>query len=156
MRDYNTGDILFKLNFSQTITSIGRADYRGHGAVDLVMCTANGEIKGYEKSKINLFAIKAVDQEQLMSLLTLRKNLLAQLHNYESNIRFNKDQRLADESADKSMATTLENMGVIPANTRLQIGIYTNLLEHNNVSVRILTCCSDFHVMWTYFSHTLK
>lgn len=134
MRDYNTGDVLFKLHFNQTITSIGQANYRGHGTIDLIMCTINGEIKGYEKSKINLFAIKSVDQEQLMSLLTLRKSLLAQLHNYDSNIKFNKEQRIADESADKSVAT-LDNIGVIPANTRLQIGIYTNLMEQHNVSL---------------------
>lgn len=133
MRDYHTGDVLFKLHFSQTITSIGQANYRGHGSIDLIMCTSNGEIKGYEKSKINLFAIKSVDQEQLQSLLTLRKSLLAQLHNYEINLKYNKEQRMADESADKT-AATLDNMGVIPANTRLQIGIYTNVVEKHNVS----------------------
>lgn len=143
MRDYLTGDVLFKFNFNQTITSIGQANYRGHGSIDLIMCTSNGEIKGYEKSKINLFAIKSVDQEQLMSLLTLRKSLLAQLHNYEINLKYNKEQRLADESADKTMSTTLENMGVIPANTRLQIGIYTNLTEEHNVSTIILSLCQD-------------
>lgn len=43
MRDFATGDILFKLNSNHAVTSIGQADYRGNGTNDLVMCTMIGE-----------------------------------------------------------------------------------------------------------------
>lgn len=128
MRDYNTGDVLFKINFHQPIISIGQADYRGNGTNDLILCTANGEVRGYEKSKINLFSMKPIDQEELSVLLTTKKNLLSEINHYESNVKFNKDKY-----SDDSQTIVPQDIAVIPANTRLQIAIYTNIENMENV-----------------------
>lgn len=84
-------------------------------------------VKGYEKSKVNLFSIKTADQEILTTLLNARKNLLAELSHYESNAKYNKEQ------LDDTTHNIPDDVGVIPANTRLQIGIYTNVADERNV-----------------------
>lgn len=130
MRDYETGDVLFKLHFHPAILSMGQADYRGNGSSDLILCTGAGEVRGYERSKINLISMRPIDQEQLVTLLSTKKSLLAEISHYESNIKFNKERMNDDGRALQLPA----NIGVIPANTRLQIAIYTNIENIENVS----------------------
>lgn len=48
-------------------------------------------VKGYEKSKVNLNAIKPVEQELLKSLMATKKNLLLELSHYLANAKLNKD-----------------------------------------------------------------
>ena len=43
VRDFMTGENLFKMNFNQMIISVTHADYRGIGSSDLILCTKNGE-----------------------------------------------------------------------------------------------------------------
>lgn len=130
MRDYSTGDVLFKLHFHQTKIALGQADYRGNGSNDLVLCTSNGEVRGYEKSKINLFSMKPMDQEMLTVLLSTKKNLLSEISHYESNVKYNKEKNY-----DEGIVQIPSNIGVIPANTRLQIAIYTNIEDEENVII---------------------
>lgn len=144
MRDYQTGDVLFKLHFAQAVLALGLADYRGNGSTDLVMCAANGEVRGYERSKINLFSAQPLEQEELAALLAKRKHLMAELSHYETNVRLNKERgdgvlpTYGNEDAQQralmmSAVGGGTEVGVIPANTRLQIAIYTNIEELNKV-----------------------
>lgn len=131
MRDFETGDVLFKLHFHPAILSMGQADYRGIGASDLILCTGAGEVRGYERSKINLISMRPIDQEQLVTLLSTKKRLMAEISHYDSNIKFNKE-RMNDDGQQPHQLPA--NIGVIPANTRLQIAIYTNIENLENAS----------------------
>lgn len=133
MRDYGTGDILYKLNLNHPIISVGQADYRGNGANDLILCTTTGEVRGYERSKINLNTMKCSDQDELLELLTLKKVLLAEISHYESNEKINHDKQ--NDYEGKFVAP--EGVGVIPSNTRLQIAIYNNIEGDDEVCEKL-------------------
>ncbi|XP_037037764.1 Bardet-Biedl syndrome 2 protein homolog [Bradysia coprophila] len=137
MRDYGTGDILYKLNLNHPIISVGQADYRGNGANDLILCTTTGEVRGYERSKINLNTMKCSDQEELLELLTQKKVLLAEISHYECNEKLNREKQ--NDYDDKFVAP--EGVGVIPSNTRLQIAIYNNIEGdvEPNIEIKIIT-----------------
>lgn len=142
MRDYLTGDVLHKLHFHQAVLALGLADYRGNGSIDLVMCAANGEVRGYERSKINLFSMQPAELEELTGLLARKKNLMAELGHYETNVRLNKEREgtvmyESDEALQQRMLLSAagSEVGVIPANTRLQIAMYTNIEELNKVFI---------------------
>lgn len=144
MRDYLTGDVLHKLHFHQAVLALGLADYRGNGSIDLVMCAANGEVRGYERSKINLFSMQPVELEELTALLARKKNLMAELSHYETNVRMNKERQGTSSGYDNEdgmsvMSTSAgSEVGVIPANTRLQIAMYTNIEEPNKVILNFI------------------
>lgn len=91
IRDIATGESLFKLSFNQMVISVLQADYRGRGVNDLVICTRNGDVKGYERSKINLQSIKKMDHSELNALMTTKKNLTLELQQYQSNAKINKE-----------------------------------------------------------------
>lgn len=104
---------MYKMNFSQVIMSVTHADYRGVGMNDLIICTKTGEgkkktiggiyevlnlidaisltVKGYEKSKVNLSAMKPIDQELIKDLMATKKNLLLELSHYTANAKLNKE-----------------------------------------------------------------
>lgn len=71
--------------------SVMQADYRGRGANDLVICTRNGDVKGYERSKINLLSIKQLDHSEMNALMTTKRNLMLELSQYQSNAKINKE-----------------------------------------------------------------
>lgn len=73
------------------VISVMQADYRGRGVNDLIICTRNGDVKGYERSKINLQSIKQLDHSELDALMTTRKNLLLEYAQYQSNAKINKE-----------------------------------------------------------------
>lgn len=136
MRDFSTGDVLFKLHHHPAIIACGQADYRGNGYMDLILCTATGEVRGYERSKINLFNMRSVDHEDLATLLSTKKNLLAEIGHYESNVKFNKDRMNAAMGEHRQLQQIIpEDCGVIAANTRLQIAIYTNIENMEKVTI---------------------
>lgn len=130
VRDIVTGESLFKLQLHQMVVSVGQADYRGRGSNDLIICLKNGDVKGYERSKINLQSIKRPDQDQLRELMTLKKNLELELSHYAANAKVNKE----NFESDNAKVIAQDGFGVIPANTRLQIAIATNTMDVNNVS----------------------
>lgn len=82
---------MFKLMMNQMVVSVTQADYRGRGANDLIICTKGGEVKGYERSKINLQSVKRLDQSELTTLMTTKQNLLLELSHYATNSKINKE-----------------------------------------------------------------
>lgn len=67
--------------------------------------------------------------------MTIKKNLLLELSQYAANIKINKDNL---ESEDTKFILE-DEVGVIPANTRLQIAIATNTVDPTNVSFDLRT-----------------
>lgn len=47
-------------------------------------------VKGYEKSKVNLYSALSNGQEQLIKLTKIKNNLITELQHYENNIKINK------------------------------------------------------------------
>lgn len=131
VRDPLSGDVLYKLHFANAVTGIVRADYRGIGKHDLICNTQNGEVCGYSTSKVNLAPVSNDEQEKIRALLSRKQVLQLELQHYESNAKFNREM-FRDE--DKSKITGFpEGVGIIPANTRLQIGISTNIEDTKSV-----------------------
>lgn len=95
-----------------------------------------------------------------MSELFARKQaLLLELKHYESNVKFN-EQFEKNKDENNSLPST---MGVIPANTRLQIALATNLGDEYNqvfiikivislktylymISFNTIAPCRSFHI----------
>ena len=140
VRDPLCGDVLMKLSLSHSVSGLLKADYRGIGKSDLICCGQDGEIQGYTTSKVNLAPITSVEQEQIKELLTTKQSLLLELQHYESNSKFNRDMLRDDERS--KLINFPEDIGVIPANTRLQIGISTNkdsASSNGNIEVTVCT-----------------
>lgn len=76
-------------------------------------------VRGYTTTKQLPSVVAGTNPEQdtVRELLQQRQALLLELKHYENNSKFNDDV---------STPRIDEEMGVIPANTRLQIGIATN------------------------------
>lgn len=62
-----------------------------------------------------------MDQESLRDLFSRKQALLLEMKHYESNTKFNEQYE-----RNREVPETSNSMGVIPANTRLQIGLATN------------------------------
>lgn len=62
-----------------------------------------------------------MDQESLRDLFSRKQALLLELKHYESNTKFNEHYE-----RNREVPETSNSMGIIPANTRLQIGLATN------------------------------
>lgn len=139
---------VFKSTFracSQACIALASADYRGCGRADLIVCSGGGEVRGYERSRINLLAAahrhpdQSAHQAELSRLMDQRKQLETELAHYETNNRLNKELRnsgdlpaAAAHSSHTAASTTAAGAvecSIIPANTRLQIAIYTSVDE---------------------------
>ncbi|GAB0088836.1 Bardet-Biedl syndrome 2 protein homolog [Sergentomyia squamirostris] len=140
IRDISTGSVLFKIYLSVGITKLLKSDYRGIGKIDLICCTVDGEVRGYTTSKINIAAINVMEQEQITELFNIKHALMLELQHYESNLKYN----MASKSQQmEEFSDTPSDIGVIPANTRLQIGIATDI-ENNKSSPSIeISICTN-------------
>lgn len=135
VRDPFSGDVLYKFYLSNGISGIVHADYRGIGKHDLICCAQDGEVCGYSTSKTNLAPITIDEQERIRELLSRKQLLQLELQHYDSNAKFNRDMFRDD---DKSKITGFpDGVGIIPANTRLQIGLSTNIEDTKSVNVII-------------------
>ncbi|XP_021700285.1 Bardet-Biedl syndrome 2 protein homolog isoform X2 [Aedes aegypti] len=134
VRDAQNGDVLFKMKLNDFVYGITCNDYRGIGVLDLVIITADGEIRGYTTPSVNLLNLHNVADEEMNNLLSQKQKLLLELKHYENNIKFNKD---IQANNDSHLAQSVpDNVGVIPSNTRLQIGISTSY-DSNDMNIDI-------------------
>ncbi|RMX50842.1 hypothetical protein pdam_00003138 [Pocillopora damicornis] len=119
-RSDRTGEVVFKDNFSAAIAGILEGDYRMDGKVELICCSAEGEVRGYlpasAEMKGNLMDVN-VEQDALRDLAQRKQNLLLELKNYEENAKVGK---VGGQEVDQSQ------MGVIPASTQLQTSLLVN------------------------------
>ncbi|XP_031619932.1 Bardet-Biedl syndrome 2 protein homolog [Contarinia nasturtii] len=139
IRDIATGESLFKLSLNQMVISVMQADYRGRGVNDLIICTRNGDVKGYERSKINLQSIKQMDHSELNSLMTTKKNLMLELSQYQSNTKINKEH---SENEDLRILAS-DEFGVIPASTRLQVALSTIASGDKRLHIELSVCTNN-------------
>ncbi|XP_055642669.1 Bardet-Biedl syndrome 2 protein homolog isoform X2 [Toxorhynchites rutilus septentrionalis] len=124
VRDSQNGDVLFKMKLNDVVCGIACNDYRGIGVLDIVIVTADGEIRGYTTPTVNLLNLHNLADEEMNNLLTQKQKLLLELKHYENNQKLNKEILATNDS--QAVNSIPENVGVIPSNTRLQIGISTS------------------------------
>ncbi|XP_062545338.1 Bardet-Biedl syndrome 2 protein homolog [Armigeres subalbatus] len=134
VRDAQNGDVLFKMKLNDFVCGITCNDYRGIGVLDLVVITADGEIRGYTTPSVNLLNLHNVADEEMNSLLSQKQKLLLELKHYENNIKFNKE--ILGNNDSQLVQSVPDNVGVIPSNTRLQIGISTSY-DSNDMNIDI-------------------
>uniref|UniRef100_A0A3Q3J768 BBSome complex member BBS2 n=1 Tax=Monopterus albus TaxID=43700 RepID=A0A3Q3J768_MONAL len=111
-RSDHTGEVIFKDNLSSSVAGVVEGDYRLDGQKQLICASIEGEVRGYlpasKDLKGNLMDSSA-EQNLIRELSQRRQNLLLELHNYEEHA--------------EGVSETNSRMGVIPANTQLQIAL---------------------------------
>jgi len=107
----------FKENLSTAIAGVVDADYRMDGKQQLVVCSMDGEVKGFipavAENKQPVIDLTA-QQDQLRDLTQRKQNLMLEIKNYDEN------NKVATE-INQGQATS--NTGSIPANTQLQTSL---------------------------------
>ncbi|XP_050082782.1 Bardet-Biedl syndrome 2 protein homolog [Anopheles aquasalis] len=139
VRDPRTGDVWFKMKMNEFVCGMACNDYRGIGMLDLVIVTADGEIRGYTTPTVNMLTLHNVADEEMSSLLTQKQKLLLELKHYENNIKYNKEI-LSGTNESNLVQSVPDNVGIIPSNTRLQIGISTSYGNNDmNIDITVST-----------------
>ncbi|XP_076033729.1 BBSome complex member BBS2-like [Oratosquilla oratoria] len=125
-RNDRSGEVVFKDNFQNTVAGIVQGDYRMDGRNQLICCSTDGEVRGYQSSSPETrFSVMDVniEQETIRELSQRRHNLLMELKNYEENQRFSAAR---DVPVGKPSSVS-DQVGIIPANTQLQTGLAINM-----------------------------
>ncbi|XP_026470684.1 Bardet-Biedl syndrome 2 protein homolog [Ctenocephalides felis] len=138
VRDTFTGDVLFKVNLSQSVAAVLRGDYRNVGKDDLIACSIEGEICGYVTQTAVSESALIRKQEVIKELMSRKQTLQLELKHYHANERANQDR---EKTRDHAKLRTGEN-SLIPANTRLQIGVATNL-DSKKPHVELSICTNN-------------
>jgi Bardet-Biedl syndrome 2 protein len=138
-RNIENGEVLFRDNLIHSIAGILSADYNLDGIEELIVCTVEGEIRGYiaaTPQERQTIIDANFEQETIRDLMKRKQNLALELRNYEENMRI---QQIADPFIAKGKPT-LENdqFGAIPANTQLKSAL---IISQNDKLVNI----SDFN-----------
>ncbi|XP_046405847.1 Bardet-Biedl syndrome 2 protein-like isoform X2 [Ischnura elegans] len=120
-RNSRSGDIVFTEHMNDGVAGIAKADLMLSGKDDLVCCSENGDVMGFQVGQPTSFLQKwqpGIEEETVQDMMLKRKDLLQELKNYEGNAKYT-DR--SSGSADRSVrGARAEEYGVIPAHTRLQ------------------------------------
>lgn len=85
-----TGEVLFKDNMDTAIAAILQSDFRLDGRQQVIVCSTNGEVRGYVPNSLVSKTDEMVAEEEeqtLSSLNQAKQELLYELKNYEDNMR---------------------------------------------------------------------
>ncbi|XP_042890069.1 Bardet-Biedl syndrome 2 protein homolog [Penaeus japonicus] len=130
-RNDRSGEVVFKDNFQATVAGIVQGDYRMDGKNQLICCSVDGEVRGYQssspESRYSLMDVN-IEQETIRELSQRRHNLLMELKNYEENQRMGS----SGEVLYGKPSSAGDQVGVIPANTQLQTGLAINMGNEEN------------------------
>ncbi|KAK9872406.1 hypothetical protein WA026_017865 [Henosepilachna vigintioctopunctata] len=118
-RSIKSGEVFFKDNMNSGVAGIFEGDYRSIGKNDVIAVSKEGEVKGYTTSRsLSITTPGGSEQDIVRELLAQKQSLQMELKHYENNTKYN--------SSLNNHLDSFESQGVIPASTRLQIGIATN------------------------------
>ncbi|KAE8738435.1 hypothetical protein FOCC_FOCC016086 [Frankliniella occidentalis] len=108
-RNSRTGEVVFKDNFNCSIAGLADGDYRLEGRSQLICCSVDGEVRGYDSSRLGTLIEGNVHQDAVRDLLQKKQALLMELRNYESNTR----------SSGNAVGQANMNAGMIPPHVEL-------------------------------------
>nr|XP_047128260.1 Bardet-Biedl syndrome 2 protein isoform X2 [Hydra vulgaris] len=139
-RSDRTGEVIFKQNLSSAIAGVLDADYRMDGKNQLIVCSMDGEVKGFVPVIENKNPVVELNaQQDVMHLMMQQKNsLLLEVSNYKQNTK------VVDELTEGAGVPT-EGAGVptsassIPANTQLQTSLIVVSGDENSLPCVELT-----------------
>ncbi|XP_077499227.1 BBSome complex member BBS2-like [Amblyomma americanum] len=112
-RNLLTGEVVFRDSFAHSVAGIVQADYCHDGREELIVCSVNGEVRGYLPTTTELrqqLADATFEQDTVRELSHKKQMLLMEMRNYEAN---------AKGPAAAGTATD-QRYGSIPANTQLK------------------------------------
>ncbi|XP_018496842.1 Bardet-Biedl syndrome 2 protein homolog [Galendromus occidentalis] len=144
-RSIRTGEVLSKDSFGHSIAGIVIADYVLDGTEQLIVCSVDGEVRGYSPTTAE-YRQQLMDanyeQETIRELSQKKQALVMELSNYEQA------KKLSEmNSAQQVQAIANQDIACIAANTRLKTGLAINmggdglqphveiLLETNNETI---------------------
>ncbi|XP_078490240.1 BBSome complex member BBS2-like [Ciona intestinalis] len=132
VRSNSTGEVIFKDNLTSAVAGIVDADYRLDGKNQLICCSVDGEVRGYQTNKSRLQIVDANRSSDDMRELNLTKqNLLLELRNYERE----------QEPLRGEQVTAMERVegGIIPASTTINTELIIEQKEHPCIELVVST-----------------
>lgn len=126
VRNDQNGELIYKDRFPSAVAEVLVADYHMDGQDEIIACSIDGEIRGYnpaeEEQQGNLMEVSQQDNI-LKHLYNKKQEMLQELNNYEKNMRQVKSGTVSD--------------AMIPADTNIAIQT-----KHNTVSQSLLVTLS--------------
>lgn len=118
VRSDRDGSVVYRDNFSSSVSAILKADYRNDGQEEVICCSLEGEVRGYlpvEQDARGFDLLGRNNAEEALAELNQRKQeLLYELSQYEAN--------LAQLKSKKQGA----NEGIVPASTHVTVTLEMN------------------------------
>ena len=77
VRKEETGEVMFRDTFSSPISAILRGDYRNDGAEEVIVCSLDGEVRGYlpVDAESDVSGIGANFQKEALERLNQKKQV---------------------------------------------------------------------------------
>jgi len=126
VRNDQNGELIYKDRFPTAVAEVLVADYHMDGQDEIIACSVDGEIRGYnpaeEEQQGNLMEVSQQDNI-LKHLYNKKQEMMQELGNYEKNMRQIKSGTVSD--------------AMIPANTSISI-----TTKHNTVSQSLMVTLS--------------
>mmetsp|Transcript_9454 Transcript_9454/g.21644 ORF Transcript_9454/g.21644 Transcript_9454/m.21644 type:complete len:710 (+) Transcript_9454:98-2227(+) len=97
VRNVDSGEVLCKDTMDSPISAIMEADLRMDNRVQVIVCSNDGEVRGYVQSQgvVKTDESKAEEEEAaLVALNQTKQELLCELQNYEDNVRHMKSGQM--------------------------------------------------------------
>ena len=96
VRSDSTAEVVFKDNMGASISAILQSDYRSDGHMELLVCSADGEVRGYlpatgETAAGGLLMEGQLEEETLRELQQRKQEMLFELKQYEEHARKQRD-----------------------------------------------------------------
>jgi len=119
VRKRETGQEIFKERLSAPISGLCISDYRMQGSEEIIVATANGDIRGYgcassDEAKEEIET--KVDNMRLEALKTQKMALLLEKRSYENNL--------------KAVKAKTRDAGLVPQETKLKQNLQPNVTEN--------------------------
>jgi len=138
-RNAETGEVVFKDTFHQSVAGIVPADYRMEGEPQLICCSIDGEVRGYGAApggRRTLMEVN-IEQDAVRDLSQKKRALMLELKNYEENERISSS---GDAYVREGLQT--EQIGIFPANAHVEVDISVQIAQppqQSGVELKILS-----------------
>ncbi|KAM7282205.1 hypothetical protein ISCGN_002355 [Ixodes scapularis] len=136
-RHVTTGEVVFRDSFPHGVAGIVQADYCGDGREELIVCSVNGEVRGYlpTTAELRQQIVDATFEQDTVRELSQKKQMLQlEMRNYEGQAKTasgtpkgTTDQRYGTISAGTQLKTLLAiNSGTADISPHVEVALKTN------------------------------
>jgi len=134
VRSDRTGEVVFKDNLGTSISELLTADYRCDGHVEVIVCTADGEVRGYlpmDEDGVGGTVEASIEEETMRELQQRKQELLYELKQYDENTRKNK---AGERSAGLVAADTMLSAKLVPS--KQESCLHLTINSSNDATIR--------------------